>query len=107
MVKIYKYPLFYHSVPELLRLPKDAEITSFGVQMQNNPKTVMWAKIDTDNEIEERIFFIAMTGREIPGKIVKVYNTLQTENNIVMTLLELSDVVANDPQKDTRINLAL
>ena len=102
-MRIFKYPLYYYSVPEIVRLPKGAQITTFGFQLNNNPKTVMWALVEENNEIEERIFKLVMTGHSIGGEVKLIYNTIEMPNGIVLTLVEVSGVKGNDPEKDDRI----
>ena len=102
-MKIYKYPLYYHSVPELIKLPKGAKVLQAGVQIENDPKTVLWALVDETAELEERKFLLAMTGQKIEGTVVEHYNVLQTEAGIVLHLLEVRGVGACDPQEDDRL----
>jgi len=103
-MKIYKYPLYYHSVPEVVRLPKGAKIIKAGVQEHNDPKMVFWALVDEKAEIEKRILMVVMTGQDIEGEVVKVFNTLTIEKTgIVATFLEVKGVEASDPEKDDRL----
>ena len=102
-MKIFKYPLYYHSVPEIVRLPVGAKVLCAGIQEHNSPKTVLWALVDEGAELEERIFILAFTGHDIEGKVENTYNTLFFPNNIVAHLLELSGVEGADPKKDERL----
>lgn len=104
MIKVYKYGLNYHSVPEIVYLPVGAEVTGLGYQEKNDPRTVMWAVVDDRNNLEKRMFFIALTGQEIPGKVVYAYNTIEV-NKCVMTLLEVTDTEGFDPKEDDRLTL--
>ena len=85
-MKIFKYNLNHIHCPELIKLPKDAKITGFGIQMQ---KPVMWALVDEDNVLEERKFILAFTGKNIPGNVIKSYNTIDIGGGYIATLLEL------------------
>ncbi len=102
-MKIYKYPINYYSVPEIIRLPIGAKVLCAGIQENNDPKTVLWALVDEGAKKEERIFMLAFTGKEIEGKIENTYNTLFFPNGIVGHLLEVSGVKGNDPEKDERL----
>lgn len=102
-MKIFKYPLFYYTEPELIKLPKGAKILQAGIQEENDPKTVFWALVDPEAELEERTFILASTGGEIFGKVENSYNVLQFPNGIVTTFLELSGVKGNDPTEDPRL----
>jgi len=103
-MKIYKYELHYYTAPELVRLPKGAEVIQMDVQDRPDYRgAVMWALVDPEAEIEERVFLLAYTGADIPGEIVKVHNTITTPVGLVVTLLELKGVKGFDPEKDERL----
>ena len=111
MKKIFKYDLHYYSVPELVRLPKGAEIIDFQIQ---NSSFKLWALIDPkQKEEEKRVFVLITTGQEIPWSITKHFGTrIIQETGIVIHLLELKDVkegntplLANDPTTDDRIKI--
>lgn len=106
-MKIFKYRLNYHSYPEIVRLPRGAQIGTFDIQLAENGdgSTVLWALIDENEEIEERVFMIAMTGQEIPGNVTHIYNTVQFPGGLVGTLVELDkNTKAFDPASDDRIS---
>lgn len=106
MKTIYKYPLYYMTVPELVRLPKGAEIIQLGYQENNEKsKSVLWALVDSDEQEEERVFMIAWTGQPIEGNVIKVYNSVQFPKGIIGTLVELKDIEGNDPKNDERLKL--
>ena len=107
-MKIYKYDLHYHSVPEIVRLPKNTEIVDFGIQEKSFK---LWALVDPEAEKEERVFVLVMTGQDIPWNVKQTFGTrVVEESGIVVHLLELLDVEkgtgplsANDPQEDERL----
>lgn len=62
MRKIYKYPL-PKSETFTINVPKGGRILHIDVQF-GHPE--MWILIDPEASFEDREFFIAMTGQEIP-----------------------------------------
>lgn len=61
MKTIWKYELNPGN-PYVIGMPEGAEILT--VQVQNNVPCI-WAKVDTEAELEERIFYVFATGQEI------------------------------------------
>ncbi len=112
-MRIFKYDLHYHSVAELITLPKGAEIISWHEQSE---QFKMWALVDENTkEIEKRVFMITPTGFRIPGKVLKSYG-IQTlhDNSLILHLLELTGIkegkgptLANNAENDTRLNKEL
>ena len=87
-MKIFKYSLFCHSVPESVQLPKGAQVISADVQHSN---IVFWALVDPNGKYNDnRKFLLAMTGQEIQGKVVKVFNTFTDgATGLVFTFMEV------------------
>lgn len=107
MKKIFKYNLHYYSVPELVELPKGAEVVDFGIQAQSFK---IWAMVDpTVDKKEQRVFMLGMTGQPITFKVIKTFGTvIVQESGIVIHLLELDPKTkAKDPKKDDRLTEAL
>lgn len=102
MKRIYKYDLHYYSVPELLKLPKDAKIIDFDIQ---DKAFKMWALVNPEAESENRVFILAMTGQPLEWKVLETYGTrIIKETGIVVHLLELEPTTkAFDASKDARI----
>ncbi len=102
-MRIYKYDLNYSSVPELVRLPKGAQVIDFGIQ---GLAFKLWALVDPNQKEEKRIFMLAMTGQDIADKVIRSYGTkIIEESGIVVHLLELdSKTKAFDPKEDERLN---
>ena len=95
-MKVYKYQLNYFSKPEIVKLPIGAKIIEAGIQKINQggeiPETqfVFWALVDESAEKEERTLSLALTGQEIKGEVLKVFNTFTLpRTGIVLTFVEL------------------
>jgi hypothetical protein len=58
MKTIWKFPLEVTDF-QTIRMPKDAEILSVADQYG---VVCVWAKVDSENELEDRTFYIAGTG---------------------------------------------
>lgn len=61
MLTVFKYPVPPHDTFGL-ELPAGAEILHFNSQ---NDKMFIWAKVDTDAELEARAFRLAGTGHDL------------------------------------------
>lgn len=61
MKTIFKYPLDGIHVTKV-KMPKGANVVSFDVQ---HNVFCIWAMVDTDNPVEERVFGVVGTGWEI------------------------------------------
>lgn len=71
MKTIWKYKLTLNS-PYIIGMPEGAEILT--VQVQNgNP--CLWVKVDTEAELEERVFYVFATGQEIDFDGQDIYLT--------------------------------
>lgn len=103
-IVIYKYILHYTQVPEIVRLPTGAKIVDFGIQTSTED-IVLWALVDPDAVIEERVFMLAFTGQEVEGVIIEIFGTkIVAKTGIVIHLLELepASVKPFDPETDDR-----
>lgn len=103
MEKIFKYDLHYHSVPEMIELPKGAAIVGWGVQKK---EFKIWALVNPKEQtMEKRVFLLAMTGQGLDYKIVNMLGTKVLEDiGIVIHLLELDPKTkAADHRKDKRM----
>lgn len=90
MKKIWKYK-FEMTDEVVLEMPRNAEILT--VQMQGETPMI-WALVDTENNIEKRYFEIIGTGNPIPDLARhlsrKYINTFQTmEGRLVFHLFEI------------------
>ena len=61
MITIWKYPLI--GIVHRINIPKDAKILKLDMQGDND--VCIWAMVDTDKELVERVFFSFGTGQEI------------------------------------------
>lgn len=82
MIYKYKVPI---EIAIIIKMPKDAKILTLKLQ---NDKPYIWVEFDAENEnnLEERTFFIAMTGQEF-GCYMKYIDTF-FQNEIVCHLYE-------------------
>ena len=104
MKKIFKYDLHYYSVPEIVRLPAGAKVIDFQIQ---NRAFKLWCLVDSDvDDIDTRVFILAMTGQPLEWEIVTTFGTrVIAETGMVVHLLELSpDTEAKDAADDDRIS---
>lgn len=65
MKTIYKYNLTMGFI-NVMKLPKNASVIS--VQVQNN-KPILWAMVETENELEDRVFIMLTTGSSIGEQV--------------------------------------
>lgn len=92
-MKIFKYPLYCLSAPEMVELPKGAKVISANVQHSN---IVFWALVEESSVRERRTFLLAMTGQEIDHKVIEVFNTFTVEETgLVFTFMEINDRLKN------------
>lgn len=70
MKTVYKYHITYDGV---LQLPIGAEILTVGMQ---DDRITMWALIDSDAELEIRVFAVYGTGWQIQEPNVKFISTV-------------------------------
>lgn len=102
-MKIYKYDLNYYSEPEIVFLPKNAQVIDFQIQ---DSSFKLWALVDPKAKEEKRVFVLAMTGQEFDWKVIKTFGTKIVPTGIVVHLLELDPTTkANDPKIDERLSV--
>lgn len=76
MLTVYKYPIPLMDIFHL-DLPTNAQILHFGSQ---NDQIYIWAKIDTDSELETRSFRFAGTGHDLTNLIHNRRNHVISNN---------------------------
>jgi hypothetical protein len=93
MRTIWKYPV-QQLETFTFKLPKGARILAVDVQL-GRPQ--MWISVESTEPFEERKFFIAMTGQEIPQDLYGSSDYLGTfqlnEGDLVLHLFEVLDPV--------------
>lgn len=93
MITIWKY-IVPKSETFKHQIPKGAKFLS--VQLQDN-EPQMWFLVDSKVEMEERKFFVALTGQEIPKDLADLSEYLETVQisggAIVLHLFELLDPI--------------
>ena len=87
MKKVYKYSIASHQKPQLVRLPRGAEVLKAELQSFTN-EMVLWALVDPDVDvaIDDREFILAFTGQELPSDNYKYINTFMVAINQVIVL---------------------
>jgi len=70
---VWKFPLQATGVQKI-RMPRDSTILTIQVQ---DRFICLWALIETDKELVDRFFIIAMTGKPLPDKIERYIGTFQ------------------------------
>lgn len=82
MIQIWKYPLNALVQPTRISIPKGAEILC--VQTQHN-QPMLWAKVETENEKETRLFWVFGTGHMISNNLELEYiSTFQLEGGALV-----------------------
>jgi hypothetical protein len=77
-VKIFKY-WFREPCENVVELPVGAAIISIGTQVIMHESVVcFWAIVDPNAPLEQRRFFVAMTGQELPADVEIVTHYLGT-----------------------------
>jgi hypothetical protein len=85
MITIHKYHLNGGS-PQI-SLPTGAKLLHVGEQSDS---IVIWAKVNTENETEERNFVVYGTGHQIdPNEAIKYIGTVQLSYGLVFHVFEL------------------
>ena len=82
MKTIWKYKIDVVDGPQIIDIPIDADI----VKIEGG---FFWAIVDTEIELEERIFFVHGTGHEITDSRCKYYIGTWFEGPFVWHLFEL------------------
>ena len=70
MKTVYKYELFKRYSDTKIYMPKGAKILSVQVLYRS---IVLWALVDSIEDLEERHFFRILTGESIPNKCLNNY----------------------------------
>lgn len=81
---IFKYPI-ESCIGSIISMPKDAKILTLKIQ---NGKPCIWVEFDVENKnnLEERSFFLAMTGQEFGVYMTYIDTFFQDE--LVLHLYE-------------------
>lgn len=86
MITVFKYTICLDE-PRLL-LPKSAQLLTVGAQ---GNKFCLWAKVDSEADLEERNFHVFGTGHEIPrnmGSDFDYIGTVFMHNDLVFHIFE-------------------
>ena len=70
--QIWKY-----SLENIIEMPKGAEILTIDIQNGQMFNAQMWVKVDTENEMEKRIFEVIGTGQNFDDTNRKYVGTYQ------------------------------
>lgn len=81
MQTIYKYPITGSSI----EMPEGAEVLHVGAQGHN---VFVWAKVDSEADMEKRTFIVVGTGWEVPDDSCEFVGTAQTADGFVWHLYE-------------------
>lgn len=68
MLTIYKYKLNQSGINKI-QMPMDASVISVGLDPMED--ICIWAIVETDNDMEERTFFVAGTGWDITEDLLE------------------------------------
>ena len=69
----------------MLQLPVFAEVLSVDIQ---RGCLVLWAKLETMNDLESRMFYVIATGQEVSYSNIKFIGTTQSDNGLVYHIFE-------------------
>jgi hypothetical protein len=70
--QIWKY-----SLENIIEMPKGAEILTIDIQNGQMFNAQMWVKVDTENEVEKRMFEVIGTGQNFDDTNKKYVGTYQ------------------------------
>jgi len=86
MKTVCKFPLQAIELQKI-RMPRDSIILTLQIQGQ---LVCLWVLAETDKELVDRFFIIAMTGKPLPDRIERYVGTFQIpEQNFVGHVFEM------------------